>query len=45
MIDDPSMVTEAQMEKWVSDFNTWDICDQCCMNLFRKTSFAYTKDI
>jgi 3-methyladenine DNA glycosylase AlkD len=43
MIDDPSKVSEAQMEKWVSDFNTWDICDQCCMNLFRKTSFAYQK--
>jgi 3-methyladenine DNA glycosylase AlkD len=43
MIDNPSMVTEEQMEKWVSDFNTWDICDQCCMNLFRKTPFAYQK--
>jgi 3-methyladenine DNA glycosylase AlkD len=43
MIDDPDMVTEAQMEKWVKDFNTWDIGDQCCMNLFRKTSFAYQK--
>jgi 3-methyladenine DNA glycosylase AlkD len=43
MIDDPSEVTEAQMEKWVMDFNTWDICDQCCMNLFRKTTFAYKK--
>jgi len=43
MIDDPSEVTESQMEKWAMDFNTWDICDQCCMNLFRKTSFAYKK--
>jgi 3-methyladenine DNA glycosylase AlkD len=43
MIEDPSKVTETQMENWVSDFNTWDICDQCCMNLFRKTSFAYQK--
>ncbi len=43
MIDDPKIVTEHQMENWVVGFNSWDICDQCCMNLFRKTSFAYKK--
>ncbi len=43
MIDDPGEVTEKQMERWVLDFNTWDICDQCCMNLFDKTPFAYKK--
>lgn len=43
MIDDPAEVSEEQMEKWVLDFNTWDICDQCCMNLFDKTPFAYKK--
>ncbi|MDO9044937.1 MAG: DNA alkylation repair protein [Methanobacteriaceae archaeon] len=43
MIDDPTEVTEEQMENWVLDFDTWDICDQCCMNLFDKTPFAYKK--
>ncbi|MDP2836529.1 MAG: DNA alkylation repair protein [Methanobacteriaceae archaeon] len=43
MIDDPAEVTEEQMENWVMDFDTWDICDQCCMNLFDKTPFAYKK--
>ena len=43
IIEDPKLVTEAQMEQWALDFDTWDICDQCCMNLFRKTSFAYEK--
>ncbi len=43
MIDDPKIVTEEQMEKWVSDFTYWEICDQCCMNLFEKTEFAYQK--
>lgn len=43
MIDDPTEVTEVQMENWVLDFDTWDICDQCCMNLFDKTPFAYKK--
>ena len=43
MIDDPIIVTEEQMENWVVEFDSWDICDQCCMNLFRKTPFAYKK--
>ena len=43
MVDDPREVTEEQMETWALDFNTWDICDQCCMNLFDKTPFAYKK--
>ncbi|KIX14216.1 DNA alkylation repair protein [Dethiosulfatarculus sandiegensis] len=43
MVDDPSQVTDKQMEEWVSDFDSWDICDQCCSNLFDKTPFAYEK--
>ena len=42
-IDDPGKVTEKQMEEWVNDFTAWDICDQCCGNLFDKTVFAYDK--
>jgi len=43
MIDEPKEVTEKQMEKWVKDFDSWDVCDQACMNLFDKTPFAYRK--
>jgi len=43
IVDDPEMVTEAQMEEWAIEFDSWDVCDQCCMNLFRKTPFAYKK--
>ncbi|UCE20832.1 MAG: DNA alkylation repair protein [Candidatus Aminicenantes bacterium] len=43
MIDEPTGVTEDQMERWVKDFDYWEICDQCCMNLFEKTRFAYPK--
>jgi len=43
IIDDPKMVTEAQMESWANDFNSWDICDQCCSNLFGRTVFAHQK--
>jgi 3-methyladenine DNA glycosylase AlkD len=44
-IDDPLQVTEAQMETWVHDFNSWDLCDQTCGNLFIKTPFAYQKAV
>lgn len=43
MVDEPEKVTEKQMEKWVGDFKSWDLCDQVCLNLFDKTPFAYKK--
>ena len=42
-IDDYKKVDKSQMNKWVKDFASWDICDQCCSNLFGKTPFAYEK--
>jgi len=45
MIDVPEKVTEKQMETWVKDFASWDVCDQCCSNLFDKTEFAYQKAV
>lgn len=45
MIDEPSMVSEKQMDDWVKDFDSWDVCDQVCQNLFDKTKFAYQKAI
>jgi 3-methyladenine DNA glycosylase AlkD len=37
IIDDPSLVTKQQMQTWVEDFDSWDLCDQACMNLFWRT--------
>ena len=45
MIDDPARVCEEQMEAWVKDFNSWDLCDQVCGNLFDKTALAYEKAV
>ena len=42
-IDDPKLVTEEQMDKWVKDFNSWDVCDNTCGHLFNKTSYTYKK--
>jgi 3-methyladenine DNA glycosylase AlkD len=44
-IDDPSLVTNRQMEMWARDFDNWAICDGCCIHLFRKTDFAFKKAI
>jgi len=45
MIDDPEQVTSKQMEEWVKDFNSWDVCDQVCMNLFEKTDLVWKKAV
>lgn len=35
----------ARMEAWVKDFDSWDICDQVCGNLFDKTPYAFQKAV
>jgi len=45
LIDEPSKVTEKQMEQWVKEFDNWAVCDGCCMNLFDKTIFAWKKAV
>jgi 3-methyladenine DNA glycosylase AlkD len=43
LIDDPKKVTDEQMERWVPDIDSWDICDQLCSNLFSRTALAREK--
>lgn len=43
MVDEPKMLTAQQMDAWVGDFDSWDVCDQVCMNLFEKTPLAWKK--
>jgi 3-methyladenine DNA glycosylase AlkD len=42
-IDDPKQLTNAQLESWVKDFDSWDIVDQVCSYLFDKYPGAYEK--
>jgi 3-methyladenine DNA glycosylase AlkD len=42
-IDEPAKVTEEQLESWVLDFNSWDLCDHTTGTLFDKTPYAYDK--
>lgn len=43
MVDRPEQLTEEQMEEWVADFDSWDVCDQVCLNLFEKSPLAWKK--
>lgn len=45
MIDDPAKVTKKQMNAWVKDFDSWDVCDLCCSNLFSWTPYGHEKAI
>ena len=41
LVDDPTLVTREQMESWVAGFDSWDLCDQVCANLFDRTELAW----
>ncbi len=43
MVADPAALTAEQMEAWVAGFDSWDVCDQVCMNLFEKSPHARAK--
>ena len=40
MIDDPALVTRAQMDRWTAALDSWDLCDQACSRLFSRTPFV-----
>jgi len=41
IVDRPEWVNRRQMHQWARDFDSWDVCDQACLNLFRYTPFAW----
>jgi 3-methyladenine DNA glycosylase AlkD len=43
MVDEPEKVDSMQMERQALKFDSWDLCDQFCMNLFCETPFARGK--
>lgn len=45
MVDDPGLVTERQVEAWVLDVDSWDLCDHLCGNLLDRTSYAFRKPV
>ena len=45
LVDDPALVSQAQMNPWVADLDSWDVCDGVCGNLFDRTPFALDKAV
>jgi 3-methyladenine DNA glycosylase AlkD len=43
LLADPKILTEDQMEEMVRNLDSWDVCDQCCSNLFSRTPMATRK--
>ena len=43
-IAEPKKITEKDINNWVKDFDSWDICDVVCFGVFCKTDF-YDKKI
>ncbi|MFH1031239.1 MAG: DNA alkylation repair protein [Chloroflexota bacterium] len=41
-IEEPEKVTEAQLDRWVKDFDSWDVCDQVS-ELIAKTPYVLKK--
>jgi len=44
-IGDPEKLTGKQMESMAKDFDSWDICDQCCSSLFDPNPLAWKKAV
>jgi 3-methyladenine DNA glycosylase AlkD len=45
LVDDPKAASEEQLEAWVVELDSWDVCDQCCANLFALTPFVWDKAV
>lgn len=43
LVDEPALVTPAQMDRWSNDFDNWGICDTACFALFDRTPHAFAK--
>jgi 3-methyladenine DNA glycosylase AlkD len=42
-VDEPALVTPAQMDRWCRDFDNWAICDTLCFHLFDRTPHAFAR--
>ena len=45
LVDEARYVTSAQMDRWVRDFDNWDVCDGTCCHLFAFAGPAWQKAI
>lgn len=43
-VEDPQAITEAQLDQWVLDFDSWDLCDQATA-VFDRTPWAWDRAV
>lgn len=43
LVDEPKLVTAAQMEQWTRDFDNWAVCDSVCLHLFCRAEPRWKK--
>src|SRR2546429_8391635 len=43
LIGEPEKVTAAEMERWVRDFDSWDVVDAACCYLYAYAKPAWSK--
>jgi len=43
MLAEPGKLTSSQMDRWASDFASWDVCDQVCGSAFISSPLAWDK--
>jgi len=42
-LDDPALVSAAQMDRWARGFDNWAVCDTVCFALFDRSPLAWRK--
>lgn len=45
LVADKDQVSKSLMDRWAKQFDSWDVCDQVCSNLFRHTPYAWDKAV
>jgi 3-methyladenine DNA glycosylase AlkD len=45
LVSEPGRVSARQMEAWVKEFDSWDLCDVVCGSLFDRTPYAFKKAV
>ena len=43
LVADPKKLTVAQMNAWTRTFDSWDVCDNAAIHLFRKSPLAWER--
>ena len=43
LLADPQLISVSEMNHWVAGMRAWDVCDQACLNAFRRSPLAWAR--